>query len=74
MEEFIERVNLDTLDLSAYGLSDEETVKVLRYLRPLKKVKGLKLVKNKLTSGGVSQVLGLLPDVTNLNLSFNELT
>lgn len=73
VEEFVGRGNLDTLDLSAYNLSDSEVVNVLTYLRPLKKIKGLKLVKNNLTNEGVSKLMELIPSVTNLNLSFNQL-
>ena len=50
IEEFVQRDNLDTLDLTGYSLSDSEIVDVLKYLKPLKKIKGLKLVKNNLTN------------------------
>ena len=40
----------------------------------VKKVKGLKLVRNKLTNEGLSKVLELIPSVTSLNISFNQLT
>lgn len=70
----MERTSLDTLDLSSYGLSDSEVVDVLKYLRPLKALKGLKLVKNQISSAGLNKVLQLIPQVTNLNLSFNLLT
>ncbi len=64
---------MDTLDLSSYGLSDSNVVEVLKYLKPLKKVKGLKLVKNQVTTEGLSRMLAFIPYVTNLNLSFNQL-
>ena len=57
VEEFIGRDNLDTLDLSSYNLSDSEIIDVLSYLRPLKKIKGLKLVKNSLTNEGVGRLM-----------------
>lgn len=50
IEDFCERDNLDTLDLTGYLLSDTEICEVLAYLKPIKKIKGLKLVKNKLTN------------------------
>lgn len=40
----------------------------------MKKTKGLKLVKNKLTTDGLSKLLDLLPSATNLNFSYNNLT
>lgn len=46
---------------------------VLKYIRPLKRIKGLKLVKNNLTNEGLGRLLELIPSVTNLNLSFNQL-
>lgn len=73
VEDFCQRDNLDTLDLTGYSLSDSEIVDVLRYLKPLKKIKGLKLVKNNLTNDGLSRIVELIPGVTNLNLSFNVL-
>lgn len=50
VEDFIQRDNLDTLDLTGYALSDSEILDVLKYIKPLKKIKGLKLVKNNLTN------------------------
>jgi hypothetical protein len=44
------------------------------YLKSIKKIKGLKLVKNKLTNDGLSKIFDLIPNVTNLNLSFNQLS
>jgi hypothetical protein len=73
VEDFRQRENMDTLDLTAYSLSDTEIFEVLRYLRPIKKIKGLKLVKNSLTNEGLGRILELIPSVTNLNLSFNLL-
>jgi len=65
---------LDTLDLTGYSLSDMEIYDILLYLKSIKKMKGLKLVKNKLTSDGLSKIFDLIPNVTNLNLSFNQLS
>lgn len=48
-------------------------VDVLKYLKPIKRIKGLKLVKNNLTSEGLARIIELIPAVTNLNLSFNSL-
>ena len=73
VEEFCQRDSLDTLDLTGYSLSDSEIVEVLKYLRPLKKIKGLKLVKNNLTNDGLSHLTKHIPYLTNLNLSFNLL-
>ena len=73
VEDFCQRDNLDTLDLTGYSLSDSEIVDVLRYLKPLKKIKGLKLVKNNLTNDGLARIIEFIPGVTNLNLSFNVL-
>ena len=41
---------MDTLDLTGQGLADFEVVEVLIFLKKIKKVKGLKLIKNKLTT------------------------
>ncbi len=46
---------------------------MLAYLKPIKRIKGLKLVKNKLTNEGLSRIIELMPFVTNINLSFNQL-
>lgn len=64
---------MDTLDLTGYSLSDTEIYDILLYLKSIKKIKGLKLVKNKLTNDGLSKIFDLIPNVTNLNLSFNNL-
>lgn len=72
IEQFCER-DLDTLDLTSYSLNDSEIYDILAYLRPIKKIKGLKLVKNKLTNDGLVKIMELIPGVTNLNLSFNQL-
>ena len=37
-------------------------------------MKGLKLVKNKLSNEGLCKIFEVIPHVTNLNLSFNILT
>lgn len=37
------------------------------------RIKGLKLVKNKLSNEGLGRILELIPAVTNLNLAFNQL-
>ena len=73
VEDFIERENLDTLGLTGYNLTDGEVADVLNYLKPKKKIKGLKLVKNSLTNDGLGRIVELIPSVTNLNLSFNLL-
>lgn len=65
---------MDTLDLTGYSLSDTEIYDILLYLKSIKKIKGLKLVKNKLTNDGLSKIFDLIPNVTNLNLSFNQLS
>jgi hypothetical protein len=65
---------MDTLDLSGQHLHDVEIIEILKVVRSLKKIKGLKLVKNRLTNEGLSKLLELIPSVTNLNLSFNQLT
>jgi len=46
---------------------------VLSYIRERKKIKGLKLVKNRLTTSGLRSIIELIGGVTNLNLSFNQL-
>ena len=48
-------------------------MEVLKYIKPLKKIKGLKLVKNNLTNDGLSKIVEFIPNVSNLNLSFNNL-
>ena len=73
IEDFCERDNLDTLDLTGYLLNDIEIYEVLAYLKPIKKIKGLKLVKNKLTNEGILRIIDFMPSVTNINLSFNQL-
>lgn len=50
-----------------------EIYDILLYLKSIKKIKGLKLVKNKLTNDGLAKIFELIPNVTNLNLSFNQL-
>lgn len=40
----------------------------------MRKIKGLKLVKNKLSSSGFSKIIDYIPTVTNLNLAFNLLS
>ena len=72
IEDFCERDNLDTLDLTGYLLNDIEIYEVLAYLKPIKKIKGLKLVKNKLTNEGILRIIDFMPSVTNINLSFNQ--
>lgn len=54
-------------------LTDIEIFEILKFLRPLKKIKGLKLVKNKLSTDGLIRMIDLIPAVTNLNVSFNQL-
>jgi hypothetical protein len=39
-----------------------------------KRIKGLKLGKNKLTNEGLVRAVDFMPGVTNLNLAFNQLT
>jgi len=43
-------------------------------LKPVKRIKGLKLVKNKLTNDGLCKILEYIPAVTNLNMAFNQLS
>jgi hypothetical protein len=43
-------------------------------MKTKKKIKALKLGRNKLTSEGFSKILELIPLVTNLNLSWNQLS
>lgn len=74
VEEFCSRENLDTLDLTGYSLSNEEICDILKYLRTIKKIKGLKLVKNRLSNEGLVKILEFIPSVTNLNLAFNQLS
>lgn len=73
IEDFCERDNLDTLDLTGYSLNDIEIYEVMAYLKPVKKIKGLKLVKNRLTNEGLLRIIDFMPLVTNINLSFNQL-
>ena len=74
VEQFCQRENLDTLDLTGYNLLDNEILDVLKYLKPIKRIKGLKLVKNRLTIQGLAKIIEMIPTVTNLNLSFNQLS
>ena len=48
---------MDTLDLTGQGLADYEVVEVLVFLKKIKKVKGLKLIRNKLTTEGLVKIL-----------------
>lgn len=43
-------------------------------MKPVKRIKGLKLVKNKLTNDGLCKILEYIPAVTNLNMAFNQLS
>lgn len=61
------------MDLTGYSLTDNEIYEILKFLKPIKKIKGLKLVKNKLTTEGLLRIIDLIPAVTNLNVSFNLL-
>jgi Ran GTPase-activating protein (RanGAP) involved in mRNA processing and transport len=51
-----------------------EITEILGFVASLKKIKGLKLAKNKLTTEGLHRLLDLIPAITNLNLSSNQLT
>ncbi len=51
-----------------------EIYEILQLARAAKKIKCLKLGRNKMTTEGLAKVLEFLPAVTNLNLSFNQLT
>ena len=62
------------MDLTNQQLCDIEIIEVLKFVSNLKKIKGLKLVKNRLTTEGLVRILEYIPGVTNLNLSFNQLT
>ena len=65
---------MDTLDLTGQMLLDHEVIEVLKFIKSRKKVKGLKLIRNKLTTDGLSKLLDQIPSITNLNLSYNNLT
>lgn len=43
-------------------------------MKPVKRIKGLKLVKNKLTNDGLCKIFEYIPAVTNLNMAFNQLS
>ena len=73
LEEFCVRDKVDTLDLTNCQLSDNEIMDALVYVKSTKKIRGLKLVKNSLTSEGLLRMLEMIPCATNLNLSFNQL-
>lgn len=63
-----------TLDLTGYDLHDEDISQMIERASEIKKIKCLKLSRNKLTSEGLSQIIRNLSSSTNLNLSFNLLT
>ena len=65
---------METLDLSGQMLLDYEILEVLKFIKSRKKIKGLKLIKNKLTTDGLTKMLDQIPSITNLNLSYNNLT
>ena len=64
----------DVLDLSNCNLCDEKVEFLLKNVRKQKKIKGLKLGKNKITDGGFSKIIDFLGSTSNMNLSNNELT
>ena len=72
--DFMENEQMDTLDLTGQSLLDVEIYEILQLARSAKKIRCLKLGRNKLTTEGLGRVLELLPAVPNLNLSFNQLT
>ena len=43
-------------------------------MKNIKKIKGLKLVRNKLSTEGFVKMLEQIPSITNLNISYNQLT
>ena len=47
--EFCEK-NTDTLDLTGQALCDFEVIEILKFFKTVKKIKGLKLVRNRLTN------------------------
>ncbi len=65
---------LETLDLCAFDMPDNEILQCLDYVHSKKKVKCLKLSQNKLTNDGFTQIIAYLKFTTNLNLSSNLLT
>ena len=64
---------MDTLDLSNQELCDIEIEEVVRFAKTIKKIKGLRLSRNRLTSDGFLRILDHIPAITNLNISFNQL-
>lgn len=64
----------DTLDISNCDLQDESIVQIVGAASEIKKIKCLKLTKNKLTNEGLRMILGYLSYSTSLNLSFNALS
>lgn len=64
----------DTLDFTSYELADEEIIQVVEAAAEIKKIKGLKLSKNKLTNEGLKAIIPSISFSTNLNLSHNLLT
>ena len=45
------------MDLTNCSLNDEEIIEIMKYLKPRKKLKGVKLVKNRLTTEGLGALL-----------------
>ena len=75
MKNFIEKNEGEVLDFTDCGLDDEKLLEILAQVSTTKKkMKGLKLGKNKLTNAGISKAIVYLTHTTNLNLSENNLT
>ena len=75
MKNFIEKNEGEVLDFTDCGLDDEKLLEILTQVSTTKKkMKGLKLGKNKLTNAGISKAIVYLTHTTNLNLSENNLT
>ena len=61
----------DALDLTNCDLNDEKVEILLKNVRKNKKIKGLKLTKNKITDVGFFNIIDCLGSTSNLNLSNN---
>lgn len=64
----------DTLDLTNCELNDEEILQIIEKATQIKKIKCLKLSKNKLTNEGLKAIVPLIYYSINVNLSHNSLT
>lgn len=59
--------------MSNQSLCDYEINELLKFVKTVRKIKGLKLVKNRLTTDGLAKIIEHITTITNLNLSFNQL-